>query len=137
MINITLGGLSRQSLSLLILFTSLILVSVSLRAQSVDHGSVKQQASGESVIWNAETESWTSFEQFWQQFTAVNDAKHWGKSTQYPEYSKVQEFDTFLVELPQGICLMQFFHSRWRRANDVQRWADEFNGFAGCPYVFD
>jgi hypothetical protein len=32
---------------------------------------------------------------------------------------------------------MQFFHQRWRRANDVQRWNDRFNDYAGCAHVFD
>ena len=42
-----------------------------------------------------------------------------------------------MVELAQGPCLMEFFHSRWRRANDVRRWDESHNEFGGCPYVFD
>jgi len=133
----TIFGINGTSLNRLFLLVSLMLVSSLLKAQTLDNGSVNKQANGKSVVWNADTEEWISVELFWQQFGANNDAKHWGKSTQYPEYSQVQEFDMFLVELPQGVCLMQFFHSRWRRANDVQRWADEFNEYGGCPYVFD
>jgi len=32
---------------------------------------------------------------------------------------------------------MEFIHERWRRANDVRRWDDAFNDYAGCPHVFD
>ena len=119
------------------MLVGLMLCSFFLAAQTIEHGAVIKQANGESLAWNAETNQWINFEQFWQQFSASNNAKHWGKSNQYPEYAKVQEFDTFLVALPQGVCLMQFFHTRWRRANDVQRWADEFNAYGACPYVFD
>ena len=52
-------------------------------------------------------------------------------------YEEVKEFDTLVIELEQGNCLMQFYHSRWRRANDVQRWNDIFNEYGGCPYVFE
>ena len=30
-----------------------------------------------------------------------------------------------------------FFHSRWRRANDVRRWNPQFNEVLGCSVVFD
>lgn len=137
MTNKAIPGLKRKSVSQLILLVSLMFVSLLLSAQSIDHGAVDKQAKGEDRVWNAETEKWTTIELFWQQFSASNKSKHWEKSTQYPEYAEVQEFDTFLVELPKGVCLMQFFHSRWRLANDVQRWAEEFNAYGGCPYVFD
>ena len=44
--------------------------------------------------------------------------------------------DSALVEVEQGSCLMEFFHNRWRRANDVRRWDDKMNTVAGCAYVF-
>lgn len=31
---------------------------------------------------------------------------------------------------------MEFFHNRWRRANDVRRWDPLFNEHGGCPDVF-
>ncbi|WP_315980401.1 hypothetical protein [Aliamphritea spongicola] len=51
-------------------------------------------------------------------------------------YDDVRELDVFMVELDSGVCLMQFYHQRWRRANDVRRWSPEFNSLAGCPDVF-
>ena len=42
-----------------------------------------------------------------------------------------------MVEVKSGLCLMEFFHTRWRRANDVRRWDDRFNEYAGCAKVFD
>jgi hypothetical protein len=61
----------------------------------------------------------------------------WGKSTVYPEYEKVKEGDTILIQLSQGYCLMEFFHSRWRRANDVKYWHNSLHEYGGCPYVFN
>ncbi|MEM7020091.1 MAG: hypothetical protein AAF512_22465, partial [Pseudomonadota bacterium] len=60
----------------------------------------------------------------------------WGQGTEYPSYKDVSEFDTFIVELDSGACLMEFFHSRWRRAQDVRRWDEKFNAYGGCPDVF-
>ena len=36
------------------------------------------------------------------------------------------------VEVEQGPCLLEFFQSRWRRANDVRRWDEAMNEVAGC-----
>ena len=66
-----------------------------------------------------------------------NSGKHWGRSATYPPYNDVNERDTLLVELEQGSCLMYFWHSRWRRAQDVWRWDEQQNAVLGCPYVFD
>ena len=60
----------------------------------------------------------------------------WGSGTEYPPYAEVSELDTFLVQVDEGTCLMEFFHERWRRANDVRRWDDAFNNYGGCPHVF-
>ncbi len=42
-----------------------------------------------------------------------------------------------IIEVESGPCLMEFFHTRWRRANDVRRWVAAFNEYGGCPDVFD
>ncbi len=110
-----------------IIFISLTLFAQQGLAQSKAHGTVNKQGTNSESVWNAETNKWVSFDDFWQHVASANNTKHWGQSSVYPEYEKVQEFDTFLVEVPQGTCLMQFFHSRWRRANDVQRWNPAFN----------
>ena len=76
-------------------------------------------------------------ETFWLNYAKSKGGLTWGKSTSYPEYEKVKEGDTILIQLNQGPCLMEFFHSRWRRANDVKRWDDSINEYGGCPYVFN
>ena len=76
-------------------------------------------------------------EAFWQQYADSKGGITWGKSSEYPEYDKVREGDTFWVEMSEGPCLMELFHSRWRRANDVRRWHPSVNDHGGCPYVFD
>lgn len=85
------------------------------------------------VVWQPDTD----IETFWADYANSKGGLTWGKSSQYPEYSQVKEGDTFLVELQQGNCLMEFFHNRWRRANDVRRWHPSVNEYGGCPYVFD
>lgn len=102
------------------------------KEQNLADGAVKS-----SKAWDASHKQWVSLEQFWLNFAEREGGLTWGRSDTYPEYDKVNEFDTFMVETSQGPCLMQFFHSRWRRANDVQRWDDAFNEYQGCPYVFD
>lgn len=79
----------------------------------------------------------SDIEQFWMSYAESKGGLTWGKSSTYPEYEKVNEGDTLLIQLDQGNCLMEFFHSRWRRANDVRRWDDSINSYGGCPYVFD
>jgi len=65
------------------------------------------------------------------------EERHWPGSSEYPPYAEVGDHDTFLVQTQSGPCLMYFFHGRWRRANDVRRWGDQFNDYGGCPQVFD
>ena len=84
-----------------------------------------------------EWQSGANVEQFWQDYVELRGGLTWGKTTEYPDYDKVQEGDTMIIELAQGPCLMEFFHSRWRRANDVRRWHESVNEYGGCPYVFD
>ena len=74
---------------------------------------------------------------FWAKYAASKGGLTWGKTDTYPPYEQVKEGDTLLIQLEQGDCLMEFYHSRWRRANDVWRWSETMNSFGGCPYVFD
>jgi len=76
-------------------------------------------------------------EALWAEYAKTRGGLTWGSSTEYPEYAQVKEGDTLLMRLEQGPGLMEFFHSRWRRANDVRRWHDSVNEYGGCPYVFD
>lgn len=115
----------------------LFLVCISINAQEPEHGSLIKNSNELSQVWNSNKSEWNDVEHFWKNFASESDAKYWGESDIYPKYSEVNEFDTLLIELEQGTCLMQFFHSRWRRANDVQRWDAAFNDYGSCPYVFD
>ncbi len=91
----------------------------------------------ELLAWNKPYENWLAIESFWHAYAARSGGITWGASETYPPYNEVKEFDTLLVELEEGKCLMEFFHSRWRRANDVRRWDEKHNQYGGCPYVFD
>ncbi|GAA6153491.1 hypothetical protein [Pseudoteredinibacter isoporae] len=91
------------------------------------------QDAGERLVWDQQE----NVEAFWERYLASRGGLSWERSVHYPEYGQVNEGDTFMVELEQGPCLMEFFHSRWRRANDVWRWGEAMNNYGGCPYVFD
>jgi hypothetical protein len=118
--------------------TIILLVSFSVAmAQSPTNGVARAGSNNVAEVWNAGAGDWTDIETFWSRYAKRTGGLTWGPSEQYPPYTDVEEYDTLLIELPQGVCLMQFFHSRWRRANDVQRWDDAFNLYGGCPYVFE
>jgi hypothetical protein len=92
---------------------------------------------GHCTVWAGKTGEWLSVEAFWRQYAAANGGSFRGETPEYPPYEKVGEHDTLLVDSGRGLCLMEFFHSRWRRANDVRRWDPGFSEVGGCPYVFD
>lgn len=113
----------------------LLLSAFAVSAETYSHGSFN--ADGSELVWHSEKNLWITPVQFWQSYTASNGGLTWQQSREYPPYKQVNEHDTFMVELDSGICLMEFFHSRWRRANDVQRWDDKFNSYSGCEKVFE
>lgn len=100
-------------------------------------GQVREGSNGELQAWDKENSRWLGIEGFWQAYADRKGGYTWGKSTEYPPYNQVNEFDTLLIQLDSGNCLMEFFHSRWRRANDVRRWDESFNVYGSCPRVFD
>ena len=103
--------------------------------------------SPQGYMWHRDKGRWLSVEAFWveyaQRFAQRNEAaglsggKFWGESVTYPVYADVNELDTLLVVLGDSVCLMQFFHGRWRRAQDVRRWDPRLNDYGACPRVFD
>ncbi len=103
-------------------------------AQTPRHGEIRVIEAPRA--WDNDAGAWISPEQFWLNYAQTRGGLTWGRGRNYPPFEKVQEGDLFMVELDSGPCLMEFFHSRWRRANDVRRWDPEFNNFGGCPYVF-
>ena len=121
------------------IFVSAILaiVFISAYAQATRNGDVQADSDGTWQAWDTRNKEWVSIETFWSNYAKRKGGLTYGPTDTYPPYSEVEEYDTLLIELPQGNCLMEFFHRRWRRANDVRRWDPAFNEYGGCPYVFD
>lgn len=103
---------------------------------AIEHGEVVSK-DGLDLAWDNENKKFVGLEEFWRDYAKKNGGLTWGESETYPEYNKVKEYDLFMVKINDGICLMEFYHERWRRANDVRRWDDKFNEFSACPRVFD
>ena len=103
----------------------------------VADGKVRVNADNTLQAWDAQGEEWVEIEVFWDRYVARRSGLTWGSRTDYPPYDQVSEYDTMIIELDSGNCLMEFFHTRWRRANDVRRWDEAFNEYGSCPNVFD
>lgn len=116
------------------LLTVLMIGLTIVQADSFRHGDIRPQKPG--LAWDEDVGTWISIDQFWANYAQAGGGITWGRASQYPEYQKVGEHDTFMVQLPAGPCLMEFFHKRWRRANDVRRWDPLFNEYGGCATVF-
>lgn len=100
-------------------------------------GEVRTLENGTFVAWVATDKVWLDPLAFWKNFAERGRGRNWPSDSSYPRYADVNENDAFLVQTRDGPCLMYFWHTRWRRANDVWRWGDEFNAFGGCAGVFD
>ncbi|RLV58208.1 hypothetical protein D5018_18470 [Parashewanella curva] len=125
----------KKWLGLLLLSASMSLTSVASAAPH--NGKVREFSNGTMQMWDASSQKWLGVESFWLKYAKQNGGLTWGMTDTYPEYSKVKEFDKILIKTDKGNCLMEFFHRRWRRAQDVRRWDEKVNQFGGCPYVFD
>lgn len=117
------------------LFTA-ALVSTAPLAQADNH-SLRDNGDGTSSIFSKQQNRWMLVEDFWRQHAEQGKGKFWGQSRSYPNYDDVNEHDTLLIESEHGLCLMEFFHNRWRRANDVWRWNQQLTDYSSCPRVFD
>ena len=122
-----------KSLALFVFSVSITLA----QEQNPSDGEVRQSAASPQAAWDSVGKEWVSLSTFWERYAARRGGLTWGKRTDYPPYGDVKEFDTMVIELDSGACMMMFFHTRWRRANDVRRWDDAFNAYSACPYVFD
>jgi len=118
------------------LLLTAVLACMATTATAATNGEVRQNADGAAEIWDATSQDWVGADVFWERFALAQGGLTWGRGSIYPPYEKVKERDLFLVEVEQGPCLMEFFHGRWRRANDVRRWNDAINEVAGCAHVF-
>ena len=99
-------------------------------------GEVRGVAGDGLEAWDIRNSEWVDLEVFWSRYADRRGGLTWGRRTDFPPYKRVLELDTMLIELESGPCLMEFFHTRWRRANDVRRWDEAFNEYGGCPDVF-
>lgn len=106
---------------------------IASNALAADNVTNQSTPATKAVTWSKGMD----IETFWLDYANSKGGLTWGTSTVYPDYEKVKEGDTLLIQLEPGPCLMEFFHSRWRRANDVRRWDDSINAYGGCPFVFD
>ena len=127
--------MSRLSSSLW--FLLLFAAPLALSQDASRDGAVRNTEGHSFEAWDAASEEWVDPETFWDRYAARRGGLTWGKRNDYPPYADVSELDTLVIELEQGPCLMEFFHRRWRRANDIRRWDDAFNAYGGCPHVFD
>ncbi len=115
----------------------ILLVLISPGVMAERHGEVRLH-DGEQQAYLGDSNQWVSIPEFWAYYVATESRGiAWGSGVEYPPYNDVNELDTFQVQLESGPCLMEFFHSRWRRAQDVRRWDPAFNDYGGCPHVFD
>jgi len=92
---------------------------------------------GKQQAWDDEDKKFITLEEFFRTYAKRSGGLTWGQSENYPPYKDVNEFDLFMVEIGDEICLMEFYHDRWRRANDVRRWDIAFNEFSACSKVFN
>ena len=120
---------------LLLLGGTLWLPLVPLAAQTPSDGQVRV-AEGIRQAWDAPGQRWLDLEVFWHEFADRHGGLKWGPTEIWPPYEQLSERDLMIVIVDQRPCLMEFWHGRWRRANDVRRWDDAFNEFGGCPFVF-
>ena len=112
----------------IVVFTTLMPVAMLADSPPANpvHGQVFVSGSNAWRAWDETVEKWVSPDEFWQNYADSKGGLTWGRSTDYPPYKEVKQHDTLMIELESGTCLMEFFHSRWRRANDVRRWHDRF-----------
>lgn len=129
--------LNRYSLAIMVSLTLMSFQSFAVVAIGNHDGEVLTKRDKSQLAWDEQKQEWVSLEQFWHNVAERKGGLTYGQTSEYPDYDQVSEHDTLLIELPQGTCLMEFFHQRWRRANDVWRWDDAFNQHSACPYVFD
>ncbi len=119
-----------------IVIAALLLSVSSLAVAAPGNGEVRE-SNGKMQMWEQSSNKWIGVEKFWQNFAKENGGLTWGVTDTWPAYDKVKEHDLVIIKVKQGNCLMEFFHSRWRRAQDVRRWDDKVNDYGGCPNVFD
>ena len=128
--------MKQDTLAIAALFLVAIPTAFGESHQTTD-GKTRTVANDALEAWDAENKEWVDAVSFWERYADRRGGLTWGRRTDYPPYADVKELDTVIIELDSGPCLMEFFHTRWRRANDVRRWDPAFNDYGGCPHVFE
>ena len=114
-----------------------LLLSVSGVAVAAPENGEVREVNGQMQMWEQASNQWIGVETFWHNYAKANGGLTWGVTETWPEYDKLKEKDLMIIKLKQGNCMMEFYHGRWRRAEDVRRWDPKLNEYGGCPYVFD
>jgi hypothetical protein len=123
--------------SILATIITIAALSASFQTMAATNGEVRQSVEHGMQAWDGKGHQWLTLEGFWNNYAKSHKQKNWPASATYPKLEALSEGDTFLVQLKDSSCLMEFYHSRWRRANDVHRWDDAFNAYGACPFVFE
>ena len=113
------------------------IAKTNVTVEEARNGELRNSTNGNLEAWSVKSQSWIDPEAFWLEYAAERGGLTWGERDTYPAYKDVKELDTMIIKLESGICMMEFWHRRWRRANDVRRWDEKFTDYSACPFVFD
>lgn len=122
---------------ILLLLTPLLLVSAcspELEAERED-----SQDALEMVDDNVVGDVWTFFQDQKQILLSRHGGTDYGElsADQYPTFASVKEWDFLTEQLEDGsMCVMVFYHQRWRRLPDVLGLSEELRNYEGCGKVF-
>ena len=110
---------------------------INATVEEARNGELRSSNGSDLQAWSAKSQVWIDPKAFWLEYAAERGGLTWGERDTYPPYKDVTELDTMIIQLDSGICMMEFWHKRWRRANDVRRWDEKFTEYSACPVVFD
>jgi len=99
-------------------------------------GAVRESDAGIQV-WSAQRNAWIEPTLFFADDLKTLNGPTYGRTSQYPPYAQVKEWETLVDVLPDGReCPMVFFHQRWRRLPDVRALDERLRNYGGCKDVF-
>lgn len=100
------------------------------------HGDPRETG-GTLTVWSADAQSWIAPAEFFDAEMRKLDGPTYGRTSAYPPYASVREWQTLVDVLPDGrSCPMVFFHKRWRRLPDVLALDERLRNWDGCRGVF-
>lgn len=102
-----------------------------------ENGDLKE-VNGKLQVWYQDSNEWLTPEAFFAKEISRLDGPTYGRTSSYPDYDSVKEWETLIDVLPDGrSCPMVFFHSRWRRLPDVLALDERLRNYGGCKDVFN